>query len=413
MGKPLLILCIDRDNDLWDKARIHGPLIGRDGNVKGATKLALADPEDTDSNTIFYAVRLYDSLKKENKEVEIVTLTGHKKLGVKADMEISKQLNRVLSEIPAESCIFVSDGASDEIILPVIRSRIAIDSVKLVVMKQAKELEKTYFVILEKLKDPYYARIVFGVPALIILLLSLSNYLGWGWQPVGIIIGLYLLIKGFGIEESIIGVLNEFRFSIERMSWLAYISAFSLLIISIWVAHQAYLEGLSLELDAGKMVAYVLKSLLFLIPWAFLLILAGKTVDAIIEHKRFLITRYALYSVAMLLSALVLSVGSQWVLNLEPPYVSFGDFLLSIGYILVIGYISIESIGYIRKRSILRMKLEGKEVISDTGSFLGKVLGVDGRKETLVIQSHLGRKFSLPFRTISSIEENVIVKPSA
>lgn len=410
MGKPLLILCIDRDNDLWEKARIHGPLIGREENYDGAVKLAMSDPEDPDSNTIFYAIRLYDELKKEKKEVEIVTFTGNKKLGVKADMEISRQLNRVLSELPAERCIFVSDGASDEIILPIVRSRLAIDSVKLVVMKQAKELEKTYFVVLEKLKDPYYARIIFGVPALLILLFSLSNLLGWGWQPVGIIVGLYLLIKGFGVEDYIFGVAEEFRFSIERMSWLAYISALSLLIISFWVANEAYIEGAALGLDGGKMAAYVLKSLLFLLPWVFLLVLAGKTVDAMMEGKRFLITRYGLYAVAILLTALVLSVGSQWVLNLEPPYVSFGDFLLAIGYALVIGYGAIEAINYIRKRSILRMKLEGKEVISDTGSFMGKVLGVDGRKEQLVLQSHLGRKFSLPFRTISSIEENVIVK---
>ncbi|MEW5996317.1 MAG: DUF373 family protein [Candidatus Micrarchaeota archaeon] len=410
MVKPILVLCIDRDNDLYEKAKVSGPLIGRQANMEGATKLALADPEDTDSNTIFSAIKLYDQLKAEKRSVEIITLTGHKKLGTRADMEISGQLNRILAEIPAESCIFVSDGASDEEILPIIRSRIKIDAVKVVVMKQAKELEKTYFVLLEKLKDPYYARIIFGVPAILVLLFSVSSYLEWGWKPVGILVGLYLLIKGFGIEEYLFGLMREFRFSIEKTSWLAYISAFALLLVSLWAAQEAYSEAAGLGLDSGKTVAYVLKSLLFLFPWVVLLVIGGKTIDAITENKKFMVTRYSLYAVAILLTAMILSIGAQWVLNLEEPYVSFGDFLSAILIGLVIGFASIMIIGMIRKNSILSMKLDGKDVINENGNFLGKVLGVDARKEQLVLQNPLGRKFSLSFRHIYSIEDTVFVK---
>jgi len=410
MVKPILVLCIDRDNDLYEKAKVSGPLIGRQENLEGATKLALADPEDTDSNTIFYAVKLYDQMKAEKRNVEIVTLTGHKKLGYKADMEISGQLNKILAEIPAESCVFISDGASDEEIMPIIRSRIKIDAVKVVVMKQAKELEKTYFVILEKLKDPYYARIIFGVPAILVLLFSISSYMDWGWKPVGVIVGLYLLIKGFGIEESIFSIGREFRFSIEKTSWLAYISAFALLLVSFWAGQEAYSEALGLGLDGGKTVAYVLKSLLFLFPWVFLLIIGGKTIDAITENKKFIITRYSLYAIAVLLTAMILSIGAQWVLNIEEPYVSFGDFLSAIIIGLVIGYAAIMIIGMVRRGSILSMKLDGKDVINENGNFLGKVLGVDAKKEQLVLQNQLGRKFNLAFRHIYSIEESVFVK---
>ncbi|MFA5412541.1 MAG: DUF373 family protein [Candidatus Micrarchaeia archaeon] len=410
MVKPILVLCIDRDNDLYEKAKVSGPLIGREENLEGATKLALADPEDTDANAIFSAIRMYDQLKAEKKNVEIVTLTGHKKLGYKADLEISGQLNKILAEIPAESCVFVSDGASDEEIMPIIRSRIKIDAVKVVVMKQAKELEKTYFVMLEKLKDPYYARIIFGVPAILILLFSVSSLLDLGWKPVGVLIGLYLLIKGFGIEEHIFSIAREFRFSIEKTSWLAYISAFALLLISLWAAQEAYTEAANLGLDGGKTVAYVLKSLLFLLPWMALLVIGGKTIDAITENKKFIVTRYALYAIALLLTAMILSIGAQWVLNLDEPYVSFGDFLLAIVVGLVIGYTAIMIIGMIRKGSILSMKLEGKEVINENGNFVGKVIGVDARKEQLILQNPLGRRFSFAFRHIYSIEESIFVK---
>jgi putative membrane protein len=294
--------------------------------------------------------------------------------------------------------------------MPIIRSRIKIDAVKVVVMKQAKELEKTYFVILEKLKDPYYARIIFGVPAILVLLFSISSYLDWGWKPVGVIVGLYLLIKGFGIEESIFSIGREFRFSIEKTSWLAYISAFALLLVSFWAAQEAYSEALGLGLDGGKTVAYVLKSLLFLFPWVFLLIIGGKTIDAMTENKKFIITRYSLYAVAVLLTAMILSIGAQWVLNIEEPYVSFGDFLSAIIIGLVIGYAAIMIIGMVRKSSVLSMKLDGKDVINENGNFLGKVLGVDAKKEQLVLQNQLGRKFNLSFRHIYSIEDSVFVK---
>ena len=43
MKKPILVLCVDRDNDLFEKAKVHGPIIGREENLNAATKLALID----------------------------------------------------------------------------------------------------------------------------------------------------------------------------------------------------------------------------------------------------------------------------------------------------------------------------------------------------------------------------------
>ncbi len=412
MVKPLLILCIDRDNDLYEKAKIHGPVIGREENFKAATKLALADPEEPDANSIFYAIKLYDQLSKEKKDVEVITLTGHKKIGYRSDQEISKQLNRILNEIPAESCIFVSDGASDEVMLPVIRSRIKIDAVKLVVMKQAKELEKTYFVILEKLKDPHYSRIIFGIPAILILLFSLSAIMGWEIKFVGVLIGLYLITKGFGIEDALLGGVKDFRVSLEKNTWIPYIPALVMFLLSFWMGQEAYTRGIALGLDQLKNSAYVFKAVIFPISMGIVFLVAGKSAEAYTDQRKFAITGYGRTLVAVLLTALVLSVGSQWVLNIEPPYVGFGEFLFVMVYVIVLGYLATTVIEMMRKESILGMKLDGKEVISDTGSFLGKILGVDGKKELIVIQSYLGRKFTLQFRHITSIGENVLVRTS-
>lgn len=411
MESPILVLCIDRDNDLYEKAKVHGPVIGRDENVKAATKLAIADPEDSDSNAIFSSIKIFDELKKEEENAVIATLTGHKSLGHVADREVAKQLDKVLEETHAESCIFVSDGAADEEIIPIIKSRIKIDSSKVVVIKQAKELEKTYFVILEKLRDPYYARIIIGVPAIIIFMLSLASQFGYGWQPIGIIVGLYLLLKGFGIDESLGQMASEFNFSIDKASWIAFIAAAALLAVSGVAMYQSYLAAVSIPLYGEKIVAYVLsKSVLLIVPWALLLILVGKALDARAEKRKFVITRYGLYGSAIMLTTMMLKIGSDWVLNLEPPYVSFPDFLLTILASITAGYVSIQLIRWIREEALSDMKLEGKEAIGESGTYVGKIVGVNIKDGFVIVQTPFERRMNIVLDDITTVAEKVVVR---
>jgi len=411
MQRPLLVLCIDRDNDLYEKAKVSGPLIGREKNVDGAIKLALADPQDPDSNTIFYAVKMYDSMKKEGHNVEIVTLTGHKKLGYTADKEISDQLDKIIRETHANSCIFVSDGAADEEILPIMRSRMKVDSTKIVFIKQAKELEKTYFVLLEKIKDPYYAKIIIGIPAVLILLLSLSSFLGMNWQPVGIIVGVYLIIRGFGWDEPIARVLKDFKFSTDRIGWIGYIGAFVLFLIALVIGYQSSVQAYVMGFRLEKTIALIIHNVLFVLLLSFLFIIAGKYADALMDKKKFMVTKYSVYAIAAVLITLVLSVGSRWVLNLSEPYVSFGDFITTIFLAMVVGYISTIIIRDMRIELLLNMKLEGKEVINEHGSYLGRVVGVNGAEGSLILQSMFEKRFVVQFNTVSAVtENNIIVK---
>ena len=55
----LLVICVDRDNDVGEKAGITTPVVGRDACIEAAQRLALEDPEDADSNSIFSAIKTY------------------------------------------------------------------------------------------------------------------------------------------------------------------------------------------------------------------------------------------------------------------------------------------------------------------------------------------------------------------
>ncbi|VVC02007.1 Uncharacterised protein [uncultured archaeon] len=409
--KGKLVLCIDRDNDLYEKAKISGPVIGREANLDAATKLALSDPTDTDSNTIFRAIGIYDALSSE-PGVQIATLTGSVSLGYQADKEITAQLERLLSEFPADSCIFVSDGASDEQILPVIRSRLKIDSVEIVVMKQAKEIEKTYFVILEKLKEPHYARLIFGTPALLLILYAVSRYLGLGFEAVAAILAVYLAAKAFGIEERVVRAASAFRFSVDRISSIVYLFFFIMLLVSGWAAYQRYAEAADTGMDGVKTTALMVKTLANLLSISFMILIAGKMIDILNEkeQKKIELPKYGLYAITTVIVWFVLSVASDWVLNTAPPYVSFQDFLLAIISGMLLGFAGIWSMKNIKISIVSKIKLENKELFSENGAYLGKVMGVDPKESTVIYRSPLGQKLSLPLEEVSSVGERVMAK---
>lgn len=410
MGRPTLILCIDRDNDLFEKAKVSGPLIGREKNIEGAVALSLADPEDPDSNAIFYSVKLFDQLRHEGETVEVATLTGDKKLGYKADKEISAQLDKICQELHPESCILVTDGVADEEVIPVIKSRLKIDSSKIVFIKQAKELEKTYVVILEKLRDPYFARTILGIPAILILLLSVSSYLGYGLEPIGVIIGIYLMLRIFSIDEMIIDVFRDFRFSFERTSWISYIGAFAIFTIGLFVGVQTFQKGLDLALSNEKLGALIFGNTSWIFYIALLIIMIGKSIDAILEKKKFRVTKYILYSAAAGLSTFVIFVGSSWIVNLYEPYVDFGRFLFSIAASLVAGYFVTSFVNWYRKEILADMKIEGKEVINEQGTYLGKIVGMDAKRERMILQNVFDKRYTMPLSSIVSVEDNVVLR---
>lgn len=409
--KNKLVLCIDRDNDLFEKTKISGPVIGREANLEAATKLALADPTETDANTIFQSIKIFDAISAESP-VQIATLTGSSSLGYAADKEITSQLERVLSDFPADSCIFVSDGASDEQILPVIRSRLKIDSVEIVVMKQAKELEKTYFVILEKLKEPHYARLIFGTPALILLLFAASRYLGLGIESMAALLAVYLGMKAFGIEDKLFRAASAFRFSVDKISSIVYLIFLIMLLISGWAVIQRYGVAQEAGLDGVKTTALLVKSLANLLTIAFLILFAGKMIDILNdrEQKKIELPKYGLYAITTVIMWFVLSVASDWVLNLNPPYVSFADFLVAIVAGTLFGFFGIWSMHTIKAAIVLRMKLESKEIFSENGSYLGKIMGVDPKESSILYRSPLGQKLSVSLEDVISVGDRVMVK---
>ena len=153
-----LVLAIDRDNDLGRKTGIRSPVIGREANLAAAQELGLADPEESDTNTMLAAVRVYDQLLKDDVEVEVVTICGDVRVGTRSDMKIANTLDQVIAQTHATRAVIVSDGAEDRELEPIIRSRLLIDSTRQVVVQQSRPIEDTLYTIIHKMEDPKIQR---------------------------------------------------------------------------------------------------------------------------------------------------------------------------------------------------------------------------------------------------------------
>ncbi len=197
-----LVLAVDRDDDIGVKTGIKGPLIGRDENLAAATKLGLADPEDADVNTVLTAISIYDELIKSGKEAEVATICGDVRVGTISDGILTGQLEQVIEETRPTGAFLVSDGAEDESIYPMIASRIRIDHVRRVFVRQAPAIESTYYMIARAMKDKKIQRRILFPIGLVVLIFS-SLYL---FSPLiassfaAFAIGLYLIFLASGIS---------------------------------------------------------------------------------------------------------------------------------------------------------------------------------------------------------------------
>src|SRR5437660_468644 len=107
MSMKILVLCVDRDDDIGVKTGIKAPLVGREDNLAAATKLGLADPEDSDVNALLSAVSTYDSLVKEGQDAEIATICGDVRVGPTSDLILTQQLDQVLEEVRPDRVFLV------------------------------------------------------------------------------------------------------------------------------------------------------------------------------------------------------------------------------------------------------------------------------------------------------------------
>ena len=251
-----LVLTVDRDNDLGVKAGIRGPVIGRKATLSAALRLGLADPEESDTNAILGALHRHDKLNEEivgDDEVQIALLTGDVRVGARSDRAIAIQLDEVIQDFQPDRAILVTDGADDEAALPIITSRVRVDHVEKVIVRQSKGIESTYYYVVKAIEDPRWrARLLVPIAAVMIILgpgLIIPN----GTKLIGampLIFGIWVLAKGLGWEQQLERLLGDMRAAASGSlltSLLWALALVSLMIAAVTVIQVFY--GTSLEIQ--------------------------------------------------------------------------------------------------------------------------------------------------------------------
>lgn len=225
-----LVICIDRDDDLGEKAKLVTPIIGREANLEAAAALGIADPEDSDTNTIFGGIKVLDELREKGVDAEIVTIAGDKNVGVISDQKIVEKLEAFLDTYEVEGAVFISDGAEDETLVPIVQSRIKIDSVKRIVVMQSENLESTYYILKHAFSDPKISQTFFvpiGLAFLIYAIFLLAGYSEGAVVGILAAVGLYMLYRGFGLDD-IVAIEKERlwdAFLEQKMVFISYTAA--------------------------------------------------------------------------------------------------------------------------------------------------------------------------------------------
>lgn len=256
-----VVIAIDRDDDLGVKCGVASPVIGRENVLESAIRLVLADPEESDANAMFSAIKIYDELVEKGEDCEVVVVTGDKNVGKVSDSKIAEQLDIIQMKLNPESVIVVTDGSEDEFILPLVYSRFKVNALQRIVVKQSKTLESTYFLLKRMFNEPKIARVTLAPLGFIFLVYSvflLLQHPEWGVGGIILFLGLYFVVKAYGVDKVIAEFMGAIKRSASegRLSFIFYLGSGILLLIGISSGFNASLAYISPYLAIATFIFY-------------------------------------------------------------------------------------------------------------------------------------------------------------
>ncbi len=206
----IIVICIDRDDDIGIKGGLETPIIGKELCIEAGTSLAIKDPEDSDCNAIFGAIKSYEEFKTKGHDVEVTLVAGRFNRGIEGDAKIGLEIDTVLDKYNADGAVVVSDGEDDETVIPIIQGKIPIISIQRVIVRQSRSVEYSYAILGRYIKilfyDPRYSKFFLGLPGALLVTSGLSIIFGFSREAFALglsMLGLAFIVRAFDIDKSI------------------------------------------------------------------------------------------------------------------------------------------------------------------------------------------------------------------
>jgi putative membrane protein len=235
-----LVLCVDRTDDIGRKTGLTMPVVGWEAVQSLVTEVGLADPEDSSVNCLLETLRVARDLRDEDDDAVVAVVAGGGDSIVGADRSIAAQLDRLIEEHEPDSAVIVIDSVQDERLVPVVESRLRVDAVDRVVVRQAHDLESTYYLLKQFLADEEL-RTTLLVPTgigLLLLPILLSQFSPTiALAGLASLLGAVLLYKGLAIDELLADLPDRVRAAMYsgQVSVVTYVVAAGLSLVGVFL----------------------------------------------------------------------------------------------------------------------------------------------------------------------------------
>ena len=284
-----LVVCLDRNDDVGRKTGLGTPVVGWEAVRALVTDVGLADPEDSGVNSLLETLRVAQSLRDDDEEPVVAVVSGDRDSMVSADRAVARQLDELITEYDPDSAVVVIDSAEDERLVPIVESRVRVDSVDRVVVRQARDIESTYYLLKQFLADEELRQTILvpiGLTLLVFPILASVFSPAEGAAAITTVIGLFLLYKGFSVDEILTGLARRARESLYtgQVSVVTYVVAVGLTLVGLF----AGALGVSNLDDPQGVFLPAMQFAFDSVPWlamAALTASAGRLLDEIIDER--------------------------------------------------------------------------------------------------------------------------------
>ncbi|WP_255197081.1 DUF373 family protein [Halorarius litoreus] len=229
-----LVLCVDRDGGLTDE-----PVVGWEAVRALVTDVGIDDPEDSRVNCLLESLKVARDLRDENEEAIVGVVSGRGD-AISTDRSVARGVDQLIARYDPDSAIIVVNSAEAERLVPIIESRVRVDAVDRVVVRQSHDIESTYYVLKQFLADEELRSTVLvplGAALLAFpLLLFLAESITVAIAVVVAVLGTFLLYKGLGIGDFVATLPGAVRdaFYSGQVSLVTYVIGLGLALVGLF-----------------------------------------------------------------------------------------------------------------------------------------------------------------------------------
>ncbi|MXR20872.1 DUF373 family protein [Halobacterium bonnevillei] len=234
-----LVVSVDRTGDIPRKTGLHTPVAGWEAVQSLVTEMGLADPEDSAVNCLLEALRVTRDLRDEDDDAVVAAVSGRGD-SVSADRSLAAQLDDLIDRYDPDSAVVVIDSAEDERVVPIVESRLQVDAVDRVVVRQARDLESTYYLLKQFLADEELRQTILVPLGIVMLvfpaLMMVTGSLAIAAASITTVIGLFLLYKGMSVDDYLAELPTQARSALYsgRVSIVTYVVAAGLALVGVF-----------------------------------------------------------------------------------------------------------------------------------------------------------------------------------